>query len=162
LYQDGTPIAAQGATALYAQHGHAAGTIRPFPFGLKVVAGDAKATSPQSPDVVRWGCSDGSNQGSSVPACPSGARLVLGVLFPDCWDGVNLDSADHRSHMAYSTRGACPATHPVAVPKLKLLVQWPLSGGPGITLSSGGAITAHADFFDAWEPAALQGWSIVA
>ncbi|MEV4118547.1 DUF1996 domain-containing protein [Micromonospora sp. NPDC049645] len=21
--------------------------------------------------------------------------------FPQCWDGVNLDSANHQSHMAY-------------------------------------------------------------
>ncbi len=28
--------------------------------------------------------------------------LALHVQFPNCWDGVNLDSPDHQSHMAYS------------------------------------------------------------
>jgi hypothetical protein len=39
------------------------------------------------------------------------------VFFPSCWDGVNLDSADHKSHMAYPIQnyngGDCPSSHPV-------------------------------------------------
>ena len=34
--------------------------------------------------------------------CPDGLRAQ--VFFPSCWDGVNLDSADHKSHMAYPTQ----------------------------------------------------------
>ena len=38
------------------------------------------------------------------------------VFFPSCWDGVNLDSPDHKSHMAYPiglyNDGVCPSTHP--------------------------------------------------
>jgi hypothetical protein len=51
--------------------------------------------------------------------CKNGFRMQ--VFFPMCWDGVNLDSPDHRSHMAYSSRfngGDCPATHPVRLPAL--------------------------------------------
>lgn len=46
--------------------------------------------------------------------CPDGIRLE--VAFPSCWDGKNLDSDDHRSHMAYPDLvqdGNCPDTHPV-------------------------------------------------
>ena len=32
-------------------------------------------------------------------------ELELSMLMPSCWDGVNLDSADHRSHMAYTKNG---------------------------------------------------------
>lgn len=45
--------------------------------------------------------------------CPSGLRLQ--IVFPSCWDGVNLDSPDHRSHMSYPDRvdnGKCPPSHP--------------------------------------------------
>lgn len=45
--------------------------------------------------------------------CPNGLRLQ--IIFPACWDGVNLDSPDHKSHMAYPDRldnGKCPTTHP--------------------------------------------------
>ncbi|KAK5135850.1 hypothetical protein LTR08_004499 [Meristemomyces frigidus] len=49
----------------------------------------------------------------------STARTALRaqVYFPSCWDGVNKDSADHKSHMAYPIgkydNGVCPETHPV-------------------------------------------------
>ncbi|GAA3767753.1 DUF1996 domain-containing protein [Micromonospora maritima] len=45
-----------------------------------------------------------------------------GVQFPECWDGVRLDSPDHRSHLAYADRGDCPR-HPVAVPGITLSVN---------------------------------------
>jgi hypothetical protein len=54
--------------------------------------------------------------------CPGGIRAT--VIFPSCWDGRNLDSPDHRAHMAYSNVGlasgarACPASHPVRVPQV--------------------------------------------
>ena len=51
--------------------------------------------------------------------------------------------------------GACPATHPVAVPHLRLGIHYPDGvGGADVTLSSGGPETSHADFFNAWDPAA--------
>src|SRR5207249_1731755 len=79
--------------------------------------------------------------------------LRLHVNFPNCWDGHSLDSADHMSHMAYSVRGACPASHPVAFPAISLIFRYPITGGSGVTLSSGGQYSAHADFFNAWRQA---------
>jgi hypothetical protein len=51
------------------------------------------------------------------------------VIFPACWDGVNLDSPDHREHVAYSGTGAsgggsCPASHPVKLPQLMYEIMW--------------------------------------
>ena len=58
--------------------------------------------------------------------------------------------------MAYSRRGACPSSHPVPVPRLRLGVHYPGSdGGPDVALSSGEPSTAHADFFNAWDQAEL-------
>jgi hypothetical protein len=60
--------------------------------------------------------------------CPGGIRAS--VIFPSCWDGKNLDSPDHRSHMAYSPTGngladdKCPSTHPVRVPQVMYEVYW--------------------------------------
>ncbi len=39
----------------------------------------------------------------TIPRCPAGERAGVRLSFPTCWNGVNLDSADHRSHMAYGT-----------------------------------------------------------
>ena len=92
--------------------------------------------------------------------CPTG--LKLRIQFPDCWDGVNLDSADHKSHMAYSARArramfrTCPATHPVPVAALTLNVRYPVTTNTGLVLASGGVYSGHADFFNAWDQAALE------
>jgi hypothetical protein len=79
----------------------------------------------------------------------------MSIHFPDCWNGKDLDSPDHQSHMAYSERGACPAGYPVPVPALTVHVKYAIAGGPGVTLSSGAPYTAHADFFNAWDQAEL-------
>lgn len=75
--------------------------------------------------------------------CAGGIRST--VSFPTCWDGKNLDSPDHQSHVAYATvpyepyfdpvinyttiiipgsRGICPDTHPVHLPQLMYEVMW--------------------------------------
>lgn len=51
--------------------------------------------------------------------CLDGVRLEL--AFPSCWDGINLDSADHKSHVAYPDLvidGSCPDDYPVRLPGL--------------------------------------------
>jgi Domain of unknown function (DUF1996) len=92
-----------------------------------------------------------------VPTCPDtrGQSLRLHVNFPSCWDGRHPDSADHKSHMAYPVRGECPASHPVGLPAITLIFRYPITGGAGVTLSSGGQYSAHADFFNAWRQGTL-------
>jgi Domain of unknown function (DUF1996) len=131
--------------------------VRPFPPGLEIVAGDQNATTPQSTRIVFWACGDepGMARSSTAPTCPAPRNLHLHVRFPDCWDGRRLDSADHQRHMAYSARGACPGTHPVAVPSLSIAIRYPVAGGPGVELSSRGQLSGHADFVNAWNQPAL-------
>lgn len=153
----GNPITPQGATIYYRRRTTA--RVQPFPPGLKIIAGSSRATSPQSLAITYWNCGvqTGIGPSSTVPTCPDTGpgSLRLHVNFPDCWDGSNLDSPDHQLHMAYSTRGACPATHPVAVPRISLIYKYPVTGGPDVTLASGGQFSAHADFFNAWKQGQL-------
>ena len=86
----------------------------------------------------------------TTPDLPRAARE-----FPDCWDGRHLDSPDHRSHMAYSRNYVCPASHPVKVPAIRLMIRYPVRDGAGVELASGGQLTGHADFFNAWNQTAL-------
>ena len=136
--------------------------IRPFPLGLRMIAGDGQATRPQPTVVTHWSCALDGPTGTSTPpaSCDSdGSILRLRIAFPNCWDGKRLDSADHKSHMAYSYRHnrACPATHPVALPTLKLGFRYKIPGPlDRVSLSSGGQLTGHADFWNAWEPAAQR------
>ena len=158
LLQNGTPIFPVGATIYYRR-----GTLAPvtaFPDNLRVIAGDATATMPQGMRVTFWSCGvrSGVPPSATVPTCPQtrGSFLRLHVRFPSCWDGANLDSADHKSHLAYATRRRCPSTHPVAVPAITQIYRYPSQGGDGFTLASGNEFSAHADFLNAWRPAALR------
>jgi hypothetical protein len=78
------------------------------------------------------------------------------IAFADCWDGVNLDSEDHRRHVAYSDARGCPSTHPVAMPALELVIDYGAVDVEGLTLSSGDVTTAHADFWNAWDQHKLE------
>ena len=78
----------------------------------------------------------------------------MNVNFPDCWDGRRLDSADHRSHMAYSVNGNCPSTHKVAVPFMRMLILYP-AVARGSTVASG-RFSEHGDFINAWDQEALD------
>ena len=157
LLVNGAVVTPLSATIYYRRRTVAA--TQPFPAGLKVVAGESHSTAQQDPRIVFWNCGvrGGIAPSSSPPTCPDtrGAGLRLHVTFPDCWNGKTLDSADHHSHMAYSERGTCPAAYPVPVPAISVIFHYPTNGGPTTNLSSGGPLTGHADFFNAWDQAAL-------
>lgn len=68
------------------------------------------------------------NDFASFPSkmCAGGIRAT--VIFPSCWDGKNLDSPDHRTHVAYGPGQAlagdqCPDTHPVRIPQVMYEVR---------------------------------------
>jgi len=158
LYRGTTPTFPQGATIYYRR-----GTLAPvstFPNNLRVIAGNAAATSPQGMRVTFWSCglNSGVQRSETIPTCPEtrGSFLRLHVRFPECWDGRRLDSADHASHMTYAVRNACPSTHPVEVPQITQIYRYPTQGGEGFSLASGGQFSAHADFVNAWKPGSLR------
>jgi hypothetical protein len=157
LLLDSRPVEPRGATIYYRRR--TLDAVRPFPTGLKMIAGDSQAFDPQDPRVTYWNCGvmSGIPPSASVPTCPDtrSSSLRLHVNFPNCWDGRRLDSGNHQSHMAYSIRGVCPATHPVALPAIALVFRYPIAGGAGVSLASGGQYSAHADFFNAWDQPTL-------
>jgi hypothetical protein len=157
LLLNGQMVPPAGATIYYRRKTLA--PLRAFPAGFKLIAGDRHATSPQDMQITFWNCGAAASvpPATEVPSCPNtrGQSLRLHVNFPSCWDGRHVDSPDHQSHTAYPVRGACPASHPVAVPAISLIYRYPISGGSGVTLSSGGRYSAHADFFNAWRQGTL-------
>ena len=167
LYRDGHVVKPLEALIYYRIR--SIDPVHPFPPGLKIVAGDAGATAPQSTRIVFWNCTYPTGPfkpSASIPECarrhermvrrPAAGYLRLNVNFPDCWDGKRLDSPDHRSHMAYSSGLRCPASHPVKVPSLRLTIAYPIRGGAGLALASGGVYSGHADFFNAWKQGELK------
>jgi uncharacterized protein DUF1996 len=155
LFVNGRAVTPRGAAVYYIRR--TTGTVQAFPAGLKVIAGDATATRAQGAQVTYWVC--GRLRSTSLASCPTGFRtegVNLVVKFPNCWNGTSLDSANHKSHLAYSTDGACPASHPVAVPALAIIVRYPTLGSGPIALASGGQLSGHADFVNAWDQATLE------
>lgn len=99
-------------------------TLRAFPAGFRMLAGDPfkrNYTGDFEAQAISFVCLDYNGpqypQPNGLPtmACPDGVRAQ--VFFPSCWDGVNLDMPDHKSHMAYPignyNTGTCPSSHPV-------------------------------------------------
>jgi uncharacterized protein DUF1996 len=158
LHQGSEAVHPAGATIYYRRNTLA--ELDSFPNNLRMIAGDAMATAPQSLRVTFWNCgiAGGAAPSSTIPSCPEarGSFLRLHVRFPSCWNGRSLDSADHKSHMAYAIRGGCPSTHPVEVPVIALIFRYPTRGGEGFALASGGQFSAHADFLNSWRPRALE------
>lgn len=104
--------------------------------------------------------------------CPANAVLVMQGVIPICWDGKNLDSPDHRSHIA-QLRGdvvpvRCPDDHPYVLPSLQMRLhyttdanfvagKWHLSSDEmAPNMPAGG--TFHMDYFEAWSPTVKDAW----
>lgn len=168
MYEAGVRVlptaTAKDALFYYRRIGAPSGvTVQAIPDGLKMVIGNAHARSaaenPQLGSDIIFKCGPGSTTDLPQPPtqCSSGV-MVVSFRFPNCWDGVNLDSADHKSHMSYPVRGRCPATHPVNIPRLESFFRYPVGTDPigTITFASGAYYTAHMDFFNAWNQADLQ------
>jgi len=94
-----------------------------FPNGFRMVAGDPLRRTQNDSDyaqkAVHVACIGGNGQFTGFPPhkCDT---MRWEVYFPSCWDGVNIDTPDHKSHMAYPAIGdfnigVCPASHPVAL-----------------------------------------------
>ncbi|CAM5795884.1 DUF1996 domain-containing protein [Rhizobacter fulvus] len=161
---------------------------RGIPQGLRMVAGNPAATAPRTDTDVfayRFKCIGGplgenDKYGSAIPNCDLGASVWQEIFFPQCWDGVNLDSPDHKSHMSYpvavpdpsSTRGwqmlACPASHPVILPEISFNVvytaktrdaalKWRLASDNYDTAKPGG-YSSHGDWFNGWRHDVSEAW----
>ena len=162
LYRDGVAVEPVITSFYYLGEGVRDDVIartQALPLGLRIVAGNAKATGPNDNTIARWSCLWAGQvpPGKDFVNCPAGTMLESYLDFPQCWNGRDLDSADHKSHMAYPVGGQCPATHPVPVPKLRQVLRYPVTGDPShFRLASGAGYTMHGDFFNAWPQAEME------
>jgi len=105
--------------------------------------------------------------------CPAGNQLGAVIEAPECWDGKNLDSPDHRSHVAYASYGTwgylkCPSTHPYNIPTFTMGAWYTVAAGDTTSLwelssdmmapGQPKGHTFHADFFMAWDPTVHDMW----
>jgi hypothetical protein len=146
-----------------------------LPNGLRFIFGFDMLTGKAPTGANYFACySNPSIHFASLAAatCAPGDRIGASIRAPNCWDGKNLDSPNHRDHVAYMTldpnsgQPRCDAEHPYVIPEF-LLGAWFTITSPLSTwsfssdamhpeLSPGG--TFHADFFMAWKPAVHAMW----
>lgn len=163
-------------------------SIQPIPAGLRIIAGDASATpdDPQDTSIVRWHCqsweaNDATNPqfSTTIPECEAPDRVRMDIFFPSCWNGVDLDSDDHQSHMAYPIQDAtgttvCPDSHPVPIvrpsyhyafgvkpdvfdPATQASTGWRLSADSyTVDADNPGGASLHADWFNGWHPSVME------
>lgn len=175
----GAPVRPDSMVVYYKANGfHTA--VQPMPAGLRMISGDASARSAQQGSVdgnFDWYCEDGENgSGYSIsPTCsartswsPNVGAMRLTVTFPHCWDGRNLDSPDHKSHMAFPNGTSCPASHPIAIPEISVNVFWPVRvanetrywrlSSDNYASTSPGGFSSHADWWNGWDQSIVNRW----
>lgn len=162
LYKNGQPIAPDSVTMYY--QGIQPENATAFPQGLRYVVGNSKATNPNDNPAARWSCTTQSPSDRNFLNCPPGTKVETYLDFPTCWNGRDLDTANHRDHMAFALGQTCPSTHPVVMPRLEFLITYPVNGTGlslggtinGANVTSAPGYTFHGDFMNAWDQAELQ------
>ena len=154
--------------------------IQPIPEGLMMIAGDARRTPADAADESSfarfnggyWACFAGggaprTDDPAAIPDCAGDEQVEMIINFPQCWDGEYLDSADHKSHMAYPRGSQCPGSHPVRIPALMMAILFPVddAGTSDWRLVSDmypsdqpGGASIHADFVNGWDPQIMDRW----
>jgi hypothetical protein len=155
--RNGSPVVPSGDHDFYYKTGYGLfgqdAKVVTFPVGFRMIAGDSKSRVPQS--MAHYECQG--RKSETLPDCPNGELRQI-VEFPQCWDGVNLDSPDHRSHVVYARNGQCPKTHPVHFAQVTYIIKYqvPASGSASWRLSSDPAgapagSSGHGDWVNGWE-----------
>ncbi|GAB2746568.1 hypothetical protein GCM10027072_48680 [Streptomyces bullii] len=93
--------------------GNPRGKVTAMPRLLRIITGDAKAfvNGPANANAS-WSCTGFEDRQlkDKYPLCPQGSDVVRTFRFQSCWDGRNIDSANHRTHVAFAAAdGTCPA-----------------------------------------------------
>lgn len=159
-----------------------------LPRGLRYIFGwdsnRASEAQPENYDHFEWKCVDvwtpvpaaGKKMDDALAVCSPGQKLVVSISSSPCWDGKNLDSPDHRSHMSDNIRNAatnwvarCPESHPYVLAVFTMKVEWTIGAEddtklfrlasdhmlpPGAPRGS----SMHADWIGAWEDSIMKRW----
>ncbi len=160
--------------------------VNPFPDNLRMIAGNGAATSPQTDytgswqaqPVVSFSCgqayrSNGQRQ-ALIPDCYGNDVIEMQVAFPQCVNEAAGTYQSDQSHVSYSENGyygaRCPDSHPTDISSIMFRIFFSASDYDGVLtdlhLSSDvkmdrilpGGTTAHADWFGAWHPEAMDLW----
>lgn len=153
--------------------GNARGKVTAMPRLLRIITGDAKAFVNGTANAnASWSCTGFEDRQlkDKYPVCPQGSDVVRTFRFQSCWDGANIDSANHRTHVAFQdAEGNCPGGFK-AIPQL---VQRIVYGVDAPSLKDGGRtsplfavdsfpeqlhkpVTDHGDFINVFDEGLMK------
>ncbi|MFE9437892.1 DUF1996 domain-containing protein [Streptomyces sp. NPDC006602] len=125
--------------------GNKKGKVVAMPSALRIITGDAKAFVNGNANAnVNWSCTGFENKvqlKDQYPICPEGSQVVRTTNFQSCWDGQNIDSANHRTHVAFVQADGTCANGFKAIPQLQVKLVYDV---PAPTLENGAVVNPYA------------------
>ncbi|CAL9598394.1 hypothetical protein SUDANB120_05390 [Streptomyces sp. enrichment culture] len=130
--------------------------VAAMPRFLRIITGDAKAfTNGVGNANASWSCTGFENRQlkDKYPVCPKGSDVVRTFSFQSCWDGRNIDSANHRTHVAFANKdGSCKPGFK-AIPQLVQRIVYSVPPGSRFAVDSfpeqlHKPVTDHGDFIN--------------
>ncbi|KAG8786722.1 hypothetical protein FRB91_001387 [Serendipita sp. 411] len=148
---------------------HRGSNQQAFPAGFRMIAGSAvkNTLDPNgaADQAINFHCLGPNTETLQFPdqACQD---VRVQIMFPSCWNGKDLTSANFRDHVAYPVDGkegnTCPGTHPVRFMTLffeHIIYMKDIDWYPGsLVLADGDNVgwSSHADFINGWDVGQLQ------
>ncbi|MEU0104332.1 DUF1996 domain-containing protein [Streptomyces sp. NPDC006251] len=94
-----------------------------MPKALRIITGDAKSfTNGLNNANTSWSCTGFEDRQvtDKYPICPEGSSVVRTSNFQSCWDGQNIDSANHRTHVDFVEADGSCSNGFKAIPQLQV------------------------------------------
>ncbi|MFF8937291.1 DUF1996 domain-containing protein [Streptomyces paradoxus] len=94
-----------------------------MPKALRIITGDAKSfTNGLNNANTSWSCTGFEDRQvtDKYPLCPEGSSVVRTSNFQSCWDGQNIDSANHRTHVDFVEADGSCSNGFQAIPQLQV------------------------------------------
>ncbi|MEU5664685.1 DUF1996 domain-containing protein [Streptomyces longwoodensis] len=125
--------------------GNKRGKVVAMPQALRIITGDAKSfVNGLGNANVNWSCTGFENKvqlHDKYPICPQGSQVVRTTNFQSCWDGQNIDSANHRTHVAFVQADGTCANGFKAIPQLQVRLVYNV---PAPKLQNGQVVNPYA------------------
>ncbi|KAJ3546064.1 hypothetical protein NMY22_g2199 [Coprinellus aureogranulatus] len=182
-WANGSFSSLSGGAVVYYLFPDKAGTTTAFPKDFRMISGtpSKRTYDPNDPaqKAIDYLCLDfsGKSETTRHPGlpekyCPSGIRSQIN--FPSCWDGKNVDSPDHKSHVAFRSGGpdsgdCLDPKYPVSIPRVFMEIYWDTGSfdkyrdqaknpNQPFVFSYGDATGYgnHGDVFNGWDDGVLQ------
>ncbi|MEV2190034.1 DUF1996 domain-containing protein [Streptomyces phaeochromogenes] len=115
--------------------------VTEMPKLLRIITGDAKAFVNGTANAnASWSCTGFEDRQlkDKYPLCPQGSDVVRTFKFQSCWDGNNIDSANHRTHVAFADANGTCGNGFKAIPQLVQRIVYDIDAP---SLNDGGRTT---------------------